>query len=192
MNLFDVAKKYQDKLSKIKVAAFDIDGVLTNGHVWWDGEELGFNRLTHTSDGYALKLLMQSGIKTGVISGGDSVSVKKRFIDNLKLDFAFLGNEDKREAYKKVLEMGYKPEEVLFVGDELFDIPLLKASGFSATVSGAPYEVKQFCDYTTVKEGGMAAVREVVDILRYARGFSPAILDFDDSLIDLKKTWPKT
>ncbi|EQC46614.1 HAD family hydrolase [Bacteriovorax sp. Seq25_V] len=191
MNLFEIAKKFESKLSKIKVAAFDIDGVLTNGHVWWDDEALGFNRLTHTSDGYGLKLLMEAGIKTGVISGGNSVSVQKRFEENLKLDFAFLGNEDKREAYKKILEMGYKAEEILFMGDELFDIPLLKASGFAATVTDAPHEVKAFCDYVSVREGGKAAVREVIDIVRYAQGFSPEILDFDGSPIDLKNTWPK-
>ena len=191
MNLFEIAKKFESKLKKIKVAAFDIDGVLTNGHVWWDGEDLGFNRLTHTSDGYALKLLMEAGIKTGVISGGNSVSVQKRFEENLKLDFAFLGNEDKREAYQKILDMGYRPDEILFMGDELFDIPLLKASGFAATVVDAPHEVKAFCDYVTAREGGKASVREVIDLVRYAQGFSPKILDFDGSEINLKGTWPK-
>lgn len=191
MYLFENAKKFADKLKNIKVAAFDIDGILTNGHVWWDGDELGFNRLSHTSDGYGLKLLMESGIKTGVISGGDSVSVKKRFIENLKLDFCYLGNEDKRLAYKKLLDQGYDASEILFMGDELFDIPLLKKSGFCATVPEAPFEVRAICDFVTKKSGGQGAVREVIDLLRYAKGISPEIRDFDDSIIDLKKLWPK-
>lgn len=191
MRIYSEAEKFREKLSKIKVAAFDIDGVLTNGHVWWDGDELGFNRLSHTSDGYGLKLLMEAGIKTGVISGGDSVSVRKRFAQNLKLDFAFLGNEDKRESYNKLLEMGYKDEEILFMGDELFDIPLLKRAGFSATVPGAPFEVHNLCDYVTTREGGQGAVREVIDLVRLAIGFTPKILDFDGSELDLKKFWPK-
>lgn len=189
--LFENAKKHFEKLSKIKVAAFDIDGVLTNGHIWWDGDEIGFNRLTHASDGYGLKLLMESGIKTGVISGGDSIGVKKRFVENLKLDFCYLGNEDKRQAYNKILEQGYKPEEILFMGDELFDIPLLMKSGFSATVLDAPFEVQAICDFTTKRQGGLGAAREVIDLLRYAKNYSPEIKDFDDSLIDLKKLWPK-
>lgn len=191
MNLFEDAKRLREKLSKIKVCAFDIDGVLTNGHVWWDDDKLGFNRLTHTSDGYGLKLLMESGIKTGVISGGDSVSVKKRFIENLKLDFCYLGNEDKRQAFQKLLDQGYKAEEILFMGDELFDIPLLLKSGFRATVLDAPFEVKAVCDFVTTRSGGNGAVREVIDLVRYAQGISPQIKDFDDSLIDLKELWPK-
>ena len=155
--------------------AFDIDGVLTPGHVWFQGEEMGFNRSSHTSDGYALKLLMKSGFKVGVISGGASKGVQERFVNNLKLDFAFLGDEDKRVAFKKVLDLGFKPHEVLFMGDEFFDVPLLKAAGFAATTPLASHEVKSFCDYVTQREGGHAAVREVIDMLRYVQDILPKI-----------------
>ncbi len=179
MDLREVAKVHKEKLSKIKVLAFDIDGVLTTGHIWWDGN-VGFNRYSHTSDGYALKLMMRSGFKVGVISGGASEGVKKRFEENLGLDFCFLGNEDKREAYKKVLDLGYTDEEILFVGDEFFDTPLLKRAGFAVTVPHASYEVKKYCDYVTNRKGGEGAVREVIDIMRYNRGIVPEVLDFDD------------
>jgi 3-deoxy-D-manno-octulosonate 8-phosphate phosphatase (KDO 8-P phosphatase) len=190
MTLFEKAKEFQDRLNKIKVCAFDIDGVLTPGHVWYQDDVIGFNRSTHTSDGYGLKLLMRSGIRTGVISGGDSVGVRKRFIDNLKLDFAYLGDEDKRTAFQRILDDGYKEEEILFMGDEFFDVPLLKKAGFAVTVPDAPYEVKQFTDYVTTKEGGMGAVREIIEIIRYARGIVPEVLDFDGKPIDFKSTWP--
>ena len=178
MNLRKEAEKFKDKLSKIKVAAFDIDGVLTPSYVWYQDDVAGFNRMTHTSDGYALKLLMNNGIKVGVISGGDSQGVRKRFIDNLKLDFAYLGDEDKRQAYQRLLDEGYKDEEILYMGDEFFDVPLLQRAGFAATVPHASEEVKNFVDYVTTREGGHASVREVIDILRYARGFYPEVLDF--------------
>ncbi|OIQ20760.1 MAG: hypothetical protein BM556_02120 [Bacteriovorax sp. MedPE-SWde] len=190
MNLFEVAKKFEDRLKKIKVCAFDIDGVLTPGHVWYQDDTIGFNRSTHTSDGYGLKLLMKNGIRTGVISGGDSVGVRQRFIDNLKLDFAYLGDEDKRKAFQRILDDGYKPEEILFMGDEFFDVPLLKKAGFAVTVPGAPFEVKSFADYVTTKEGGHAAVREIIEVIRYARGIVPEVLDFDDTPIDFKSVWP--
>ncbi|EQC52367.1 HAD family hydrolase [Bacteriovorax sp. DB6_IX] len=190
MTLFEKAEQFKEKLAKIKVCAFDIDGVLTPGHIWYQDDEMGFNRSTHTSDGYGLKLLMRSGIKTGVISGGDSKGVKKRFIDNLKLDFAYLGDEDKREAFKRVLAEGYAPEEVLYMGDEFFDVPLLQKAGFAVTVPDAAYEVKQFVDYVTTKEGGYGAVREMIEIFRYARGLTPEVLDFDGNPIDFKSTWP--
>ncbi|MFG1499451.1 HAD hydrolase family protein [Halobacteriovorax sp. XZX-3] len=191
MDLFTKAQKYKEKLKDIKVLAFDIDGVLTPGHVWYQDDEMGFNRSSHTSDGYALKLLMKAGFKVGVISGGASKGVQERFVNNLKLDFAFLGDEDKRVAFKKVLDLGFKQEEVLFMGDEFFDVPLLKAAGFAATTPHASHEIQMYCDYVTQREGGHGAVREVIDIFRYVHGIVPEVLDFDGSPIDFKDTWPK-
>jgi len=98
----------------------------------------------------------------------------------LGLDFIFLGNEDKRAAYLEVLKMGFKDHEILYMGDELFDIPLLKRAGFSATVPNASLEVREIVDYITTRPSGKACAREVIDILRYAKGLKPKILDFDD------------
>lgn len=178
MALKEYAEKFKHKLSKIKVCAFDIDGVLTNGGITWKGEDIGFNRTTHALDGHGFKLLMEAGIKVGVISGGDSQGVRKRFIDNLKLDFVFLGNEDKREAYKKILSMGFKDEEILFMGDDFIDMPLLKRAGFSVTVPNASYEVQEVVDYITHRESGDACAREVMDMLRYAQNIQVKILEF--------------
>lgn len=176
--LKEYAEKFRDKLIKIKVCAFDIDGVLTNGGITWKGEDIGFNRTTHALDGHGFKLLMQAGIKVGVVSGGDSQGVRKRFIDNLKLDFVFLGNEDKREAYKKILEMGYRDEEILFMGDDFIDLPLLKRAGFSVTVPNASLEVQEVVDYITHREAGDACAREVMDMLRYAQNIVISVPEF--------------
>jgi 3-deoxy-D-manno-octulosonate 8-phosphate phosphatase (KDO 8-P phosphatase) len=174
-----IAKKFEDKLKKIKVIAFDIDGVLTDGTIHWDGVEVGFNRSSHTHDGYMMKVLMKAGLQVGVISGGDSIGVVKRFSENLGLSFIFLGDEDKRVPYKKLLERGFKDEEILYMGDEFFDIPLLKRAGFSATVSDACGEVKEIVDYVTKRSGGRAAAREVMDLVRYAQGIEPVVPDFE-------------
>ncbi|MEE3077970.1 MAG: HAD hydrolase family protein [Bdellovibrionota bacterium] len=184
-DLKEIATKLKDKIDKIKVMAFDIDGVLTTGHIWYSENE-GFNRFSHTSDGYGLKMMMRAGYKVGVISGGDSLGVKKRFRDNLKLDFCYFGNEDKREAYKEVLAMGYKDEEILYMGDEFFDAPLLKKAGLGITVPHASQEVKKFADYITNKEGGQGAVREIIDIVRYAKDIYPEVVDFDGAVINFK------
>lgn len=178
-----LAKTFEKKLAPIKVAAFDVDGCLTDGRVWWDGEALGFNRSTNTLDGYGLKLLMKMGIKTGVISGGDSVSVRERFKKNLNLDFIFLGSEDKREAYKRILAMGFGDEEILFMGDEFFDAPLLLQAGFSATTSYASPELQGIADYVCQRPPGEGCVREVIDLLRIQRAYTPEILDFHDRAI---------
>lgn len=173
MNLKDVAKKYEDKLKKIKVVAFDLDGILTSSHVWWASEEVGFNRSFCIYDGYGMKLLMKAGIKVGVITGGNSVSVTKR-VDQLGLDYCYAGNEDKRSAFLDLMKRyDVKAEEILYMGDELFDIPLLKKAGFSATVPNCCDEVKEIVDYVTTRTSGMGCAREVIDLVRYAQGITP-------------------
>lgn len=176
--LREYAEKFKDKLSKIKVCIFDIDGILTDGKISWEGDDVGFNRTTHALDGHGLKMLMEAGIKVGVISGGDSVGVRMRFINNLKLNFVFLGNEDKREAFKKVLDMGYKEEEILYMADEFIDLPILRRVGFSATVPNASLEIQEDVDYITHREAGDACAREVIDILRYAQNIPVKLLEF--------------
>jgi len=178
MTLREVAKKLEDKLKKIKVVAFDLDGILTDAHLWWESEEVGFNRKFNIYDGYGMKLLMANGIKVGVITGGNSVSVQKR-VTQLGLDFCYAGNEDKREAFKSLLEeYQVDASEVLYMGDELFDIPLLKKAGFSATVPNTSDEVKEIVDYVTTRESGKGCAREVIDLIRYVQGIESSVKDF--------------
>ncbi|TNE97184.1 MAG: hypothetical protein EP326_11915 [Deltaproteobacteria bacterium] len=178
-DLREIAKKYKDQLSKIKCVAFDCDGILTTGHIRYDSEEVGWNRSFHTSDGYGMLVLRRAGLKVGVISGGDSLGISKRFRENLQMDFTFFGDEDKRVAYKKLHDMGFKDEEILYMGDEFFDVPLLKRCGFAATVPHASPEVQEVADYVTERQAGFAAAREVIDILRFAQDITPQIPDFD-------------
>jgi 3-deoxy-D-manno-octulosonate 8-phosphate phosphatase (KDO 8-P phosphatase) len=178
MSLRETAKRFESKLKKIKVVAFDLDGILTNAHVWWASEEVGFNRSFNIYDGYGMKLLMLAGLKVGVITGGNSVSVVKR-VDQLGLDFCYAGNEDKREAFKNIMQKyNVAADEILYMGDELFDLPLLKKAGFSATVPNTSDEVKEMVDYVTVRKSGEGCAREVMDLLRYAQGIVPNLEDF--------------
>lgn len=172
------AAKFKDKIKNLKVFLFDVDGILTTGHLYWAGEEVGFNRFFHARDGYGLKLLQMSGYKVGIVTGGDSIGVEKRFKDNLKLDYIFMGNEDKREAYLEILNEGYKDEEIFYMGDELFDVPLLKRAGFSATVPEASHEVREIVDYVTEKTSGMGCAREVIEIIRLSLNLPNPVPDF--------------
>ena len=177
-NLRDIAWKFNPILKKIKVCAFDCDGILTDGSVYWAGQEIGWNRLTGTRDGYGMKILQGAGIKVGVISGGNSPSLYKRFMDNLKLDFLYTGSDDKRPAYNKIIAQGYRDEEILYMGDEFFDIPLIKKCGFGATVSAASYEVQEAADYVAMTPPGYGAAREVIELVRYAQNIVPIVPDF--------------
>jgi len=178
MSLRATAKRFEDKLKKIKVVCFDLDGILTDSHVWWASEEVGFNRTFCIYDGYGMKMLMKAGLKVGVITGGNSISVNKR-VDQLGLDFCYAGNEDKRAAFTDLLaKYNVKAEEVLYMGDELFDMPLLKKAGFSATVPNCSDEVNGVVDYVTIKESGKGCAREVIDLLRYAQSIILVNVDF--------------
>ncbi len=175
INLRDVAKKYEEKLKKIKVALFDCDGILTDGRVFYQGSEMGFNRYFHVSDGYGFRVLMKSGIEVGIISGGDSLGLNKR-LDLLGIKLRYLGNENKKQAYLDIKnKTGAQDDEILYVGDDLFDIPLLNVVGFSATVKHASLEVQEASDYICNKPGGFGAAREVMDLVRYAQGIFPEL-----------------
>lgn len=175
LNLREVAKLHCEKLAKIKVCLFDVDGILTDGKLYWGGEEVGYNRQFHTHDGYGLKILMNAGLKVGIITGGNSIGVKKRFTD-LGVNFIYMGNEDKRASFSDVLEKAkVDASEVLYMGDEFFDLPLLKQAGFSATVPNASIEIREAVDYVSHRESGNACAREVIDLVRHAQGIIPSI-----------------
>lgn len=176
--LKEIAKKHEAKLKKIKVLAFDVDGILTDGHLWYAGEEVGWNRTFYIYDGFGMKLMMKNGLKVGFITGGNSLSVKKRN-ELLKLDFFYSGSEDKRSAFLDLMQKyNVTADEILYMGDELFDIPLLKKAGFSATVPGAIQDVKEVVDYVTSKESGKGCAREVIELVRYAQNIDSGVEDF--------------
>ena len=172
------AKKFEEIFSQLKVCLFDCDGILTDCKIYWIGEEAGWVRSFNVQDGYGLKLLMKMGIKVGVISGGDSAGLKQR-IKGLGLDYSFLGNEDKVGAYKEVLKLsGANDSEILYMGDDYFDLPILKTVGFSATVKHAPKKVREACHLVSSREAGQGCVREIVEMIAKAKNFEenfPAI-----------------
>ncbi|MBI2711276.1 MAG: HAD hydrolase family protein [Bdellovibrio sp.] len=162
----------QERLKKIKVLILDVDGVMTDGRVFWLKDH-GWTRHFHTKDGYGLKVLMKAGIEVAIISGGDSEDVRAR-MSFLKIKNVFLGDEDKVIALNKIIQStGLSPENMAFMGDEIFDIPIIEKVGFSATVPHAVDAVKARVNYVTESHGGWGAVREVADAIRKAQGLGP-------------------
>ena len=155
----------RQQLKKIKMLILDVDGVMTDGRVFWV-EGTGWTRMFSVKDGYGLKLLMKAGVDVGVISGGDSKSVRER-AQFLGVKHVYLGDENKMVALEKIMrDTGYKSEQLAFVGDDLFDMPVLQAVGFAATVPHAVIEVQEVVHYITTEEGGFGAVREIADLIR--------------------------
>jgi len=162
----------QNRLKKIKILILDIDGIMTDGRFFWL-EGHGWTRFFHVLDGYGLKLLMNNGIQVAVISGGDSKDVRTR-VEFLKITHAFFGDEDKVKALLKIKDATkFEFDEMAFMGDELFDIPVMEKVGFSATVPHAVAPVKARSNYVTETPGGWGAVREVADAIRKAQGIGP-------------------
>jgi 3-deoxy-D-manno-octulosonate 8-phosphate phosphatase (KDO 8-P phosphatase) len=98
------------------------------------------------------------------------MSHKKR-AEILGIRHAYFGDENKLGAYEKIrTDLGVQEAECAYMGDELFDIPVLERAGFSATPPHSPASVKKVCDYVTKREGGFGAVREVCDMILAAKG----------------------
>jgi 3-deoxy-D-manno-octulosonate 8-phosphate phosphatase (KDO 8-P phosphatase) len=174
-----IAEKFSEKLKKVKVFISDIDGIMTNGQIFYSSSEVGFNRAFDAHDGYGFRMLQKMGFKTALITGGNSLGVKLR-AEYLKVDHLYMGTEDKREAFNKILELeNCDAKEVIYIGDELFDIPLLKKAGFSATVPNASIEVLKSVDYISMTTAGRGVCREIANLLFMANNLKIDIPDFE-------------
>lgn len=153
-----------NKLSDIRLVAFDIDGVFTDGRFYLsdDGVE---TKAFHTQDGFGVRQLLTSGIDVAVISGRKSGAVEKRMAE-LRVPHVVLGCKDKVAAMDELAEkLGLDLSACAYVGDDLPDLPLLQHVGFSIAVANAVPALQEYCDYVTVKPGGFGAVREICDLV---------------------------
>lgn len=154
----------KERVKKIRWAFFDVDGVLTDGKIVIDGngnEIKNFN----VKDGIGINMLKSAGIKTGIITGRSSKAVEKR-AQELGIDVLIQNSSDKLKDYTLLKEkFNFLDEEVMFIGDDIVDIPILRRVGFAVTVPNAPVEVKSVCHYITSTHGGDGAVREVCDLV---------------------------
>jgi len=148
----------------VKLLALDVDGTLTDGSVYMDGEGHEFKRFD-IQDGMGIAMLRREGLEVAIISGRFSASTDQRAKD-LSIPFVFNGVKDKLETLMSLAErLNLKPEEVAYMGDDVNDIECIKWAGFGVAVANAREEVKRSADYVTASMGGRGAVREVADML---------------------------
>lgn len=158
-----------NKARKIKLLILDVDGVLTDGRIYYtnSGEEI---KAFNVHDGHGIVMLKESGIKTALISGRKSRSVTIRARE-LGIQYIYQGIFDKVKVMEKIINREkIKPENVCYIGDDVTDLALLSRAGFSVSVMNGVPEVKSVTDYITTKEGGNGAVREVAEIILKAKG----------------------
>jgi 3-deoxy-D-manno-octulosonate 8-phosphate phosphatase (KDO 8-P phosphatase) len=147
----------------------DVDGVLTDGSIMieHDGDE---TKVFNVRDGVAIKWLQGLGVEVAILSGRRSQAVSAR-AKELGIGKVIMGKTEKLRAFEKLLEeSGLKPEQAAFMGDDLYDLPVLKRAGISACPSDAVKEVKNICDYICKARGGRGAVRELAEIILKAQG----------------------
>ena len=165
----------QARARKIKLLLFDVDGVLTDGKLFFPViqetqqtssiEIKGF----HAHDGASISLARLAGIKTGIITKRTSETVALRARD-LRLEYVRQGIQDKRTCFEEVVkEEGIELEEAAFVGDDVIDLPAMRASGLAIAVSNARSEVKREAHYVTPHGGGEGALRDAVEFILKAQ-----------------------
>ncbi len=159
----------RQRLAEIRLAAFDVDGVFTDGRFYLsdDGVE---SKAFSTQDGYGVRRLLQCGIDVAVISGRKSAAVERR-MSELGVKHVFLGCSNKAEVYDTLLrDLGLTPGQTAYTGDDFPDLPLLQKAGVSFAVANAHADIRRICDMTTRASGGHGAVREICDLLAEVAG----------------------
>lgn len=168
------------RASKIRVILMDVDGVMTDGKLYYfpgpDGnmvETKGFN----SQDGLGLHFCHHAGIATGVISGRNSPATVER-CRILNMRYVYQGLLDKIATYEDILkDAGVTDDNVVFIGDDFTDVPLIRRAGLGVAVANAREEVKRCAHYTTSAPGGEGAVREVIEIIFKAQGLWDKVLE---------------
>lgn len=155
------------KLKSVKMLVLDVDGVLTDCRLWMDSDG-EWKRIYSVRDGVGIKALAEAGYKLAIITGAKAKDVNAR-AKMLGFHYLYEGALDKWPSFEKLIqESGIQPSEMAYVGDDIFDIPLIKAVAFGATVPEAVDEVIESAQYVTKRPGGNGAVREVCNfILKY-------------------------
>ena len=158
-------------LSKIKAFVFDVDGVLTDGGLLADlhGE---FYRTFDSKDGFGLRMAMMHGYRLGIITGGRSEGIKMRFLAcGFKQEDIYLWSRDKMEEFSDFCKRhGLSAEEVMYFGDDIPDIPVMKACGCGVAPADAVEDVKEIADLISTRPGGKGCVRECIEMVMKSHG----------------------
>lgn len=164
-----MAKSYKEIMNDITTFIFDVDGVLTDGtvHITPTGEML---REMNIRDGYAMKAAVENGYTVCIISGGSNEGVRVR-LRNLGITDIHLGVSDKVETFKEFIDIyNIKPEQVLYMGDDIPDYHVMKLVGLPTCPQNAAPEIKNLSKYISHINGGNGCVRDVIEQVMKVQG----------------------
>lgn len=156
-------------LSKIKAFIFDVDGVLSPNCIPLsvEGEPM---RMVNIKDGYALNLACKAGYGIAIITGGDTEAVRLRF-SRLGITHIYMKSSIKINDYNDFIsKTGYKPEEVIYVGDDIPDYHVMKEVGLPVAPADAASEIKAIAKYISPKDGGYGVGRDIIEQVMKTQG----------------------
>lgn len=157
-----------EKLRKIRALVLDVDGVLTDGGIGFDGERT--IKFFNYRDEHWIKMALRAGFVVGLLSGAQSAA-NRQFADKLALAFCAEGEKDKLAGFeRRIAELGLAAEECLYIGDDVIDMPPMRRAGVAVAVADAVPELDEVADWRTRAPGGHGAVCEVIRELLSACG----------------------
>ena len=156
--------KLNDRCRRVELILSDVDGVLTDGGIWYDNQGIEHKQF-HIRDGLGIKLWQRAGFRFGVLTARTSHIVKLRAAE-LGVEIVRQGFETKLPVAVELLrELNLAPEQVCYIGDDLTDLPVIRHVGLGVAVADAAAEVRAAAGYTTKTPGGRGAVRELVELI---------------------------
>lgn len=164
----DFPKGVLERAARVRLAIFDVDGVLTDGRLFFttDGREI---KAFHVHDGLGLKRLQTAGVTVAVISSRESPIVSQRMAE-LGVDHVYQGQKDKLPVFDSLCAaLKVEPDAVAYTGDDLPDLPLIQRVGLGIAVANAHPMVREAAHWVTRIPGGEGAAREVCDLILSAR-----------------------
>ena len=158
-----------DRLVNIRLLLLDVDGVMTDGGIIYDGNGLE-TKVFNVKDGHGIKMLQRHGIEVGIITGRTSQVVAFR-AKELGISLVYQGALKKLDSYDDVKrKTGFDDSQIAYVGDDVIDVQVMRRVAFAAAPADALPEARAAAHFVTSLSGGRGAVREVCDLILKGRG----------------------
>lgn len=159
----------EERLKDIRLLLLDVDGVMTDGGIIYDGNGLE-TKIFNVRDGHGIKMLQRCGIMVGIITGRSSAVVDIRARE-LGIELVYQGALKKLERYEEIkLKTGLSDSQIAYIGDDVIDVPVMRRVVFAAAPADGQPEARNIAHYVTSRGGGRGAVREVCDLIIKGRG----------------------
>lgn len=164
------------RAQKIKLVIFDVDGVLSDGKLYFFDQDLECKSF-HAHDGIGIVSLLQMGIQVAIITKRSSPLLTKR-MQQLGVKHVYQGQQDKRAGYDDLRKkLNLSDEQIAYVGDDIIDLPVMRQVGLSVAVANAVPHIKQYAHWQTARCGGDGAAREVCDLILMAQDLLSKVLE---------------